>query len=175
MHITRLILLCLFCSILLPGRAQQPATDTARIFKAATDIIHRVPYCALITLDEKGQPQARTMEPFPPEENFVIWFGTNRNSRKVREIKNDPRVTVYYQDGSGNGYVVITGIALLVDDPEQKEKHWNEHWARFYPDRSDYLLIKVIPKTLEMVSYQHDLTGDKVTWRAPHIELGKRK
>jgi len=48
-------------------------------------------------------------------------------------------------------------------------------WARFYPDRSDYLLIKVIPKTLEMVSYQHDLTGDKVTWRAPHIELGKRK
>ena len=173
MHITRLVLFGLLCSILLPGLGQQQATDTARIFKAATDIMHRVPYCALITMDEKGQPQARTMESFPPEENFAIWFGTNRNSRKVREIKNDPRVTVYYQDEAGNGYVVITGAAVIVDDPAEKEKHWMERWAKFYPDRADYLLIKVIPKTLEVVNYQHDLTGDKVTWRAPHVELKK--
>jgi len=47
----------------------------------------------LITLDKDGAPRARTMDPFPVEDDFTVWFGTNSNSRKVVQIKNDPRVT----------------------------------------------------------------------------------
>ena len=170
MRILYFVFLFLFCSIPFTGRAQDQSPDRDLILKAASDILGRVPYCALITLDSAGQPQARTMEPFPPEDDFVIWLGTNPKSRKVAEIKNDPRVTLYYQDLSGNGYVVITGRAVLVNDAKEKEKHWKEKWARFYPDRdSSFLLIKVIPKTLEVVSYEHGLTGDKISWRAPHV------
>ncbi len=161
----------LLYSTLITVRAQEPAPDKDLIFKAASDIINRVPYCALITLDETGQPQARTMEPFQPDENLTIWFGTNRKSRKVTEIKNDSRVTVYYGEDSGNGYVVITGKAVLVDDAKEKETRWKEKWSQFYPDRSNYVLIKVIPETLEVVSYEHGLTGDTITWRAPHVHL----
>ncbi|MCF6342732.1 MAG: pyridoxamine 5'-phosphate oxidase family protein [Bacteroidales bacterium] len=165
-------LLYLLCSLFLTSGAQEAEADKGLIFKAATEIIGHEKYCALITLNETGQPQARMMEPFPPEEDFVIWFGTNKNSRIVAEIKNDPRVTVYYGDAIGTGYVVITGTAILVDDPEEKENHWLEKWESFYPDReATYLLIKVIPQRLEVVSYRHGLTGDSVTWRAPHIVI----
>ncbi|MCF6171788.1 MAG: pyridoxamine 5'-phosphate oxidase family protein [Bacteroidales bacterium] len=171
MRFIQFALLYLLCSLFLTSGAQEAEADKGLIFKAATEIIGHEKYCALITLNETGQPQARMMEPFPPEEDFVIWFGTNKNSRKVREIKNDDRVTVYYADEAGNGYVVVTGRAVLVDDPGEKERRWMEHWARFYPNRENYLLIKVIPKSMEVVSYAHDLTGDSVTWRAPHIVI----
>lgn len=168
-------LACLLCSILTTSRAQEQLPDKELISKAAADIIQRVPNCALITLNETGQPQARTMDPFPPEENFVIWFGTNRNSRKVSEIRNDPRVSIYYGEASGNGYVVINGTAVLVDDTIAKEKYWKKEWERFYPDRSNYLLIKVIPENLEVISYEHGLSGDSVSWRAPNIDLPREK
>ena len=172
MRVKYFLITSLLCNALIMCQAQESVSGDELLLKAASEIIGQVKYCALITLDESGHPQVRTMEPFPPEENFIIWFGTNKNSRKVVEIKNDPRVTVYYGDPSGNGYVVITGTAFLVDDPKEKEKRWMEHWEQFYPDRdANYLLIKVIPQRLEVVSYKHGLTGDSVSWRAPRIEL----
>ena len=44
---------------------------------------------AFITVDENGNPHARAMSPFPPEENMVVWLGTSPKSRKVKQIKNN--------------------------------------------------------------------------------------
>ena len=97
------------------------------LITAAKEIIATTKYCALITLDESGHPQVRTMDPFSPEENFVVWLGTNSNSRKVNEIRNDSRATLYYEALNGAGYVVIKGHAYLVDDPEKKLKYWKRY------------------------------------------------
>jgi len=142
------------------------------LINAAQEIIQGTETCALITLDSTGQPQVRTMEVLPPEKGFLVWFGTNKNSRKVQQIKNDSRVAVYYADPSGSGYVVLNGNAEIVDDETEKEKHWQEDWDQFYPDRDEiFILIKVNPIRLEVVSYKHNITGDPVTWRAQFVEF----
>ena len=46
--------------------------------------------CALITLDSEGRPRVRVMDPFIPENDFTVWFGTNPKTRKVEQIKNNP-------------------------------------------------------------------------------------
>jgi general stress protein 26 len=146
--------------------------DAEPLKEAAMEIITDQKYSCLITLDESGQPQARMMEQFAPENDLVIWFGTNKNSRKVKQIRNDDRATVYVAEASGNGYVTLTGRAMLVDDRNEKEKRWMDHWERFYPDReATYLLIKFVPESIEVLSYRHGLTGDPVTWRAPQAEV----
>ncbi|HAM10156.1 MAG: hypothetical protein A2X03_18855 [Bacteroidetes bacterium GWA2_40_15] len=68
------------------------------IILAAREIISETTYCGLITMDSTGQPQVRTMNPFPLDDEFIIWFITSRTSRKVREIRNNPKVCVYYAD-----------------------------------------------------------------------------
>lgn len=142
----------------------------------AREIIEVSRYCALITVDANGHPQARTMDPFPPDENMIIWLATNPKSRKVREIRNDPRVTLYYADPGGSGYVTIAGIARLVDDPKQKARWWKEGWESFFTDREEnYILIRVTPRKLDILSYKHGITGDPVTWRAPSIEFKAMK
>lgn len=139
---------------------------------AAIEIMETARYCALITLDESGHPQARTMDPFLPEEDMVVWLGTNTNSRKVHEIQLDSRVTLYYEAPGGNGYVVIRGNGFLMDDPELIEQYWKEEWEQFYPDKySTFTLIKVIPKKLEIISYAYGITGSSMTWAVPYMEF----
>ncbi len=47
-------------------------------------------YCALITIDETGRPQVRTMNPFPPDEDMTVWFATNTRSLKVQQMRKRP-------------------------------------------------------------------------------------
>ncbi|MFT4734197.1 MAG: general stress protein 26 [Arcticibacterium sp.] len=146
-------------------------TDSTRniLLKAAREVIAAAKNCALITQDNEGRSRVRVMDPFLPDNDFVVWFGTNPKSRKVAQIKNDPRVTLYYFDPTGIGYVMIHGIAQLVD--EEKEKHFKEEWLSFYADKADsFLPIKVSPEWLEVVSYNHDILGDPITWE-PAIVL----
>ena len=67
----------------------QPSVNRDTVILAAHEIINETTYCGLVTVDSLGQPQIRTMNPFPVKDDFVIWFATARTSRKVREIKNN--------------------------------------------------------------------------------------
>jgi general stress protein 26 len=146
--------------------------DRDTLITAAREMMTSIRYCGLITLDEAGHPQVRTMDAFVPEEDMVVWFGTNPTSRKVKEIKNDPRVTLYYEDKDHAGYVVLRGQATLVDDADLKLKYWKEEWNEFYTDQKDsYLLIKVIPKSMEIIDYRRGIVGDPKTWTVPRMEF----
>jgi len=144
--------------------------DSLMIF--AKKIMASARYCALITLDQSGHPQARTMDPFPPEADLTVWFGTNINSRKVKEIQNNSRATLYYEAPNGEGYVVIKGHAYIVDDADIKLKYWKTGWEKFYPEsKENYILIKVIPDKMEIVDYPHGIISKSKTWAAPYIEF----
>ncbi len=152
---------------------QQPqrlSRDT--LIVTAREIIATARYCALITLDSKGRAHARTMDPFPPDENLVIWFGTNPKSRKVAEIRRHNRVTLYYFDREGAAYVTISGVARLSNDPKEKALRWKDEWKAFYPDREKgYLLIAVTPQELEIISEKKGIVGDSVRWTPPTIRF----
>ena len=169
------IVVILAATLLCPSGmwAQDPGSanyERDAIISAAKELIKSARYCGLITLDESGHPQVRTMDPISPGKDMVVWLGTNKNSRKVREIRNDSRVSLYYEAPDGGGYVVIKGNASVVDDPGSKEKCWKEEWAEFYPDRhSTYALIRVVPERLEIISYKHGIVGSSQPWAVPHI------
>ena len=85
-------------------------------------------------------------------------------------------MTLYYLAKDASGYVTIHGEARLVDDPQELGNRWKEEWEAFYPEKSaNYLLIKVSPRWMEVVSYTHGLTGDPVTWQPPKLEFDTTK
>jgi general stress protein 26 len=107
---------------------------------------------------------------------MIVWLGTNARSRKVAELRHNPRVTLYYFDRDSQSYVTIYGTARLVNDPQEKAKRWNDEWKSFYPDRAkDYLLIAVTPEKLEVVSDSRGIVGDAKTWRPPSIRFPRKK
>ena len=144
------------------------------VVSSAREMMTKARYCALITVAEDGQPQAREVDAFAPEPDMTVWIATNPVTRKVREIARESRVTLYYAADGGAGYVTILGRAQIVDDPAEKAKRWKEDWAAFYSDKNrgaDYVLIRVRPVRLEIVSYTHKLLNDPKTWRPVSIDF----
>jgi len=164
----------LFLPFVLPTRAaaqvSQPASaPREQVIAAAKDVIQTARYATLVTIGEDGHPQARIVDPFVPEgDDFTIWIGTNSRTRKAGEIGSDPRVTLLYFNASDAEYVTVLGRATLVADSSEEARHWKPEWAPFYRDgyRSDnYLLIRVRPIRLEIVSPRHGLVNDPRSWR----------
>ena len=152
------------------AKSDQFERDT--LISAARELMETARYCALITVDNTGHPQVRTMDPFSPGEDMVVWMGTNVNSRKVGEIRGDSRVTLYYEAKNGGGYVVLKGNGFLIDDPEKVEIYWKAEWDQFYPDKySTYTLIKVVPEELEIIDYKHGITSSSSIWSVPHLKF----
>lgn len=162
----------LFLGVSVVQSQERKAFSKEQLIASAREIMATARYCALITLDSSKRPQARTLDPFPPDANMVVWLGTNPRSRKVTEIRRNPRVTLYYFDPEGQAYVTISGIARLVNDPKEKARRWKDEWKDFYPDRTkDYLLIVVKPDKLELVNVTKGIIGDPKTWRPPTVNF----
>ena len=168
-----LVLLCSFIlisAISIRKLDAQFKTERDTIIIAAREIMKETTYCGLTTVDSTGQPQVRTMNPFPLNDEFVLWFATSRTSRKVREIRNNPKVCVYYADHiSAKGYVNITGTAEILDDKELLTKMKRDYWKSIPNWQNIFVLIKITPKTMEVINYKHGLNNDPNTFRAPSI------
>jgi len=160
----------LFPVICTPLLHAQSTVNRDTILVAAREIMNETTYCALVTVDATGQPQIRTMNPFPANDEFITWFATSRTSRKVKEIKNNPKVCVYYADHvTAKGYVNITGTAEVIDDKELLLKMKREYWNGIPNWQDIFVLIRIEPESLEVINYKHGLTNAPDTFKAPSI------
>jgi general stress protein 26 len=89
-------------------------------------------YCTLVTLGLDGQPQARIVDPLIGADHS-IWIATNPQTRKVKEIKHDARVTLLFFNPAANEYVTVLGRASVVADSTTKAAHWKPEWGPVRP------------------------------------------
>jgi general stress protein 26 len=140
------------------------------LMKAAREIIKANPYCALVTIDSTGLPQVRTMNPFPLGDEMVIWFATSRKSRKLSHIRKNPNVCVYYADhNKAKGYVNITGTAVIIDDKELLVKMKRAYWENIPDWQNKFVLLKITPKTMDVINYAHGINEEPGANRSPTI------
>lgn len=161
-------------ALLLPSTAIAQTPGRAAVIAAATDIIQKARYCTFITIGEDGQPQARMVDPIAPDGHFTIWFATNPLTRKVEQVRRNPKVTLSCFDSSSSSYVTVLGRGHLVTEAAEKQRHWKSDWAAIYPNGvkgDDFMLIRITPVRLEIVSENRGMVGDPKTWLPPAIEF----
>ena len=170
------LLLALFLSFpaSIAGQPNGTVPPRAAIISAATDIIQKARYCTFITLDQDGQPQARIVDPLAPDAGFTIWIATNPLTRKVDQLRRNPRVTLSCFDAATSGYVTVLGRGELISDVTEKQRHWKADWSQIYKNGArgdDVVLIRFTPSRLEIVSESRGMVGDPQTWRPLSIEF----
>jgi general stress protein 26 len=168
---SKIFFFLLWLVILAPGALKaQNYFNRDTILAAASEIIQETVYCALVTIDSTGQPDIRTMNPFPPAGDWITWFATSRYSDKVKEIRNNPKVCVYYADHTtAKGYVNITGTAEVIDDQALLINKKRAYWDNIPGWQDNFVLIKIVPKSMEVINYKHSLNNDPRTFKAPGI------
>lgn len=116
--------------------------------------------CFLITHNEGGHISSRLMQCFKPEPDFTFWFGTRDMTRKVNELRANPRAVVSFHNVEEAAYVSFTGSVELVDDPELLKRYWRHDWRQFFPHGPErgYLLIRFTPVEIEFMNFAREIT-----------------
>lgn len=160
-----------------PGRLYR-TSDEATIMAAARAIIEEDFIATLITVDANGVPRARSIGVWAPDNDFVLWMGTRRTSRKVEQIRANPNATLHFaqDDAAGNFanayYASFMGTASVhVDDATvqlraPEERYRRHQWPNF---PHDYAAIRFETKWLEVTG--HGITGDRANWQPQAVVL----
>lgn len=176
---SRVLLAIAACAALLfPGMAfaktESPDGERARV--AAFQVMQAARYATLVTLGDDGHPQGRIVDPLVAPDR-TIWVATNPLSRKVGEIRRDPRVTLVFFNAAANEYVTVHGRARLIPDAKTRAARWKADWEPFYKARhegGDFLLLEVVPQRYEVSSARLGLANDPLTWKPVVIEPGRK-
>lgn len=131
-----------------------------QLLTVAKDAIISTSYCFLISISESGQPNARLMQPYEPDEELTIYLGTSPQSRKISEITSNPKVSLTYHSPRENAYVTMIGPAVIENDLQLRRKYWREDWRIFFPggpDSDDYTLIKFTPQRIELMNLARNI------------------
>lgn len=128
----------------------------SQLLAAARDTTAKVTYCWAATLSEDGGINVRLMGPIPGisgEEDWTVWFVTQRSSRKVADIQRGGLLTLRYQHHPDHAYVTLTGRAALVEDRAEIRRRWSERWRLHFlggPDDPDVAFVRVTVDRIEL-------------------------
>lgn len=130
------------------------ATDRTDAEKRAhvRKLINGIRTAMMVTLSEQGTMHGRPMATADVDEAVdTLWFGTQRDSHKVDELRHDNRVALAYVNTSGSDWVSVTGRARVVDDRGKARELWGPHWKNWFesPDDPNLVLIAVTPEIAE--------------------------
>ncbi len=117
------------------------------------DIIHKPQLAALATVTEQSNPWVRYVVAVG-DGDFVIRCATFVESRKVKQIKNNPNVHLTCGVTSlmeMQPYLQIQGQARVTTDKEERHGFWNDLLAPIFdgPDDPKYCIVVVEPYRIE--------------------------
>lgn len=108
-------------------------------------IIDGAPYPLLVTHDEEGFAVARPMA-LAARAGNVFWFSASAESRKIEQIRKDPRVTLLFVRQTEFDYASVYGTIAVVTSAERKQELWQAEWMEQWPGGAtdeDYVLLRV--------------------------------
>jgi pyridoxamine 5'-phosphate oxidase len=110
---------------------------------------------AYLATCDGDQPRVRPVSPIV-EDNLSVWITTFSNSRKVRQIKQNPKICLaFVEQPEGDKSAFVIGEANIVPDLEDKKRVWNlatfdlsRHFPKG-PESSEFCLLKIVIEKIE--------------------------
>lgn len=131
------------------------SNEMTRLLEGAAKTMASVRYCWLMTTAEDGI-HARPMGRLPAEageEALTVRFLADGRSRKAAEIRHCGKVTAIYEHQPSEGYVTVTGTAVLQADPAVVCQRWKRGYEAYFPteaDRAHALFVEVSIERMEL-------------------------
>jgi general stress protein 26 len=135
-----------------------PPAD-AGLLQRVRALISRVDTAHLITAGAEGYPRARGMEDHNVGPDFVFYFFTGASSRKIAEIRANPRVSIAYYDPQSHDYVCVFGRAEVILDDATRRAFWEPAWTRYWPagpTDPEFAIVRIIGEAFEYFDMQEE-------------------
>jgi general stress protein 26 len=124
-------------------------------------LVNGIGTCMFFTDTQTGIHNSRPMAVIEADSMGNLWFFTNRQSAKVRDIEKDSAVHLVFAHPSKDSYVDLRGRASIELDRKTIDDKWNPIVKAWFPEGKndpDLCLVKV--KTDE--AHYWDTTSTKM-------------
>jgi general stress protein 26 len=162
--------------VAIPRSELRLATQETDVLTGARALMEADDAVALVTVDASGRPRVRTvrfsLDPAAAgASGFRVWVKTRFTTRKVDQIRANPRVTLYFNDDEKESYASIMGTAVIHTDPDHPgaRRHFTEADAKIYWPQfpQDFVMLEIRPEWLEYIG--REVSNDDRTWRPQAI------
>ena len=110
---------------------------------------------AYLATSDGDQPRVRPVSPIV-EEDMSIWVTTFSTSRKIKQIKQNPKICLaFVSQPNGDKAAIVMGEAEIITDMENKKRVWNlasfdlfQHFPEG-PESKEFCVLKIIPRQVE--------------------------
>ena len=130
--------------------------------RASLELMKVVQDAHLSTVDGDGFPQTRVMgnlrnkqqcriaeELFAGhDEDFLIYMLTGHSSDKMRQIRANSKVSVYFCNSAEFHTLLLFGNAEEIDDLDLKKRIWQDEWKMHWPggaEDPEFIVLKILP------------------------------
>jgi len=97
------------------------------------ELVNSSTIAMLGTNGEDGFPHIKAMLKMENEGLKKIWFSTNTLSKRVEQIKKNPKVCVYFVDPNEFKGLMLVGNIKILQDKSSRQRLWREGFERYYP------------------------------------------
>ncbi len=94
-------------------------------------ILHAFDTAMLVTQEPDGHLRARPMYIADATDEGDLWFVTQNDTEKTRDVSQNPQCAVVVQ-GDGR-YLSLSGRASVLTDPQRVRTLWRETWRAWFP------------------------------------------
>lgn len=116
-------------------------------------------FCSNIKTDEGAT--CRPMGAQKTDEDGNIWFFSEANSDKNREIKLDNHVQLFFAHPGKSAYLVVNGEAEIIFDKNKIEELWTPLLKTWFKEGKDDPSISIV-KVNTTSAYYWDTDGNKM-------------
>jgi len=115
--------------------------------KTFGNLIDKCSMAQLCYTNKDGFPVTRAM--LKPRERHGLrefYFTTNTSSAKVRALRENPKVSIYFADRRFFRGLSLAGTAGILEDAATKERIWRDGDEQYYPlgvTDPDYCVVRV--------------------------------
>ncbi len=110
---------------------------------------------AFLATCDGDQPKVRPVSPIV-EDNMSIWITTYSTSRKVKQIRQNPKICLaFVEQPRGDKAAIVIGEAEIIPNLKEKERVWglatfdlSEHFPNG-PASDEFCLLKINIKKIE--------------------------
>ncbi len=144
--------------------------DHAESKEKIIELVNKINTCMFCTRLQQAPFASRPMGTIEVDKQGIIWFFSNKNSDKNREIEQSGQVQLLYSDPSAAEFLCLYGQAEIILDKQKAKELWRpiaKVWFQNGPEDPELSIIKVTPieghywdtKHGRMVAFAHMLVG----------------
>lgn len=125
----------------------------------ALSLTDRAGIVMLGTNGDDGTPNIKAMIKMENEGLKTVWLSTNTSSRRVGQLRRDPKACLYFVDMEQWMGLMLVGEVEVRQDAASRQRLWREGFERYYPQGvtdPDYTVLRF---TARQGNYYHGLAN----------------